>query len=410
MKKTFAIIISLCLVFGSIAPVFAATEVVNSSWNSYFASMRNDLNIINSTLDDIFTAFAGQTGIMYNTISEMMSWLTPIGSFNANKSITGVTLYEIVDYIAWTLSGVGPTVYDTYQGMANNLAGIAGNLLTFITQNHNDLEVVKKGVGHYYGPFATGQGYSLWVDIYNSAHRQLLFANSELTNVPTKMDGTYYLPYIYNDGRYVDNGTSQNWNMGTPIGNIALILKRGMQNDGLAFNYRWNADLKHYNDQLTTWDSQGNTLTQVPFTPESAIQGLYRYLAFAQRDIARLTYVFASDQEITAREKAQANQTSVLNNFVDPNGSGSIGSNDISGMATMSSGFKSFFNTGVGSNQIFSQLTNQNTSSDWYSEDTYNKLMGIGNNRSAKSSGSDYPTPLLDQRMSELTSLFGGEN
>lgn len=369
--------------------------------------MRNDLNIINSTLDDIFTAFAGQTGIMYNTISEMMSWLTPIGSFNANKSITGVTLYEIVDYIAWTLSGVGPTIYDTYQGMANNLAGIAGNLLTFITQNHNDLDKLIYGLTN---PRSTNpQGLiSTWAEVRSNGHYDLFAVDSSLTG--TRRTGLYYLPTINDGGLDNQTGISYYWFNGSPLGNIALMLQRGMVNDSLMYKYRWVADLKHYNDQLTTWDSQGNTLTQIPFTPESAIQGLYRYLAFAQRDIARLTYVFASDQEIIAREKAQANQTSVLNNFVDPNGSGSIGSNDISGMATMSSGFKSFFNTGVGSNQIFSQLTNQNTSSDWYSEDTYNKLMGITNNRSAKSSGSDYPTPLLDQRMSELTSLFGGEN
>lgn len=404
MKKTFAIIISLCLVFGSIVPVYAATEVSNSTWNSYFASMRNDLNIINSTLDDIFTVFAGQTGIMYNTVSEMMSWLTPVGSFNSSDSLTGFTFYEMMDYICYLLGYSGTavaTVYDLLSSTSSNIAGIAGNLLTFITQNHNDLNKLQQSLTNYDYRFYNREITTQEASIY--AHRDLFGSTSDYPRTPW-----YTTPYILNNGSI--NNTSRNWFYGTPLGNIAVLLRQGMINDSNIYQYRWAADLTHYNDQLTTWDSQGNTLTQVPFTPESAIQGLYRYLAFAQRDIARLTYVFASDQEITAREKAQANQTSILNNFVDPNGLGSIGSNDISGMATMSSGFKSFFTTGVGSAQIFSLLSNQNTNSGWYSEDTYNKLMGISNNRFAKSSESDYPTPLLDQRMSELTSLFGGEN
>lgn len=409
MKKAISLIIALCLIFCSVVSSFAATDVVvtafyNGSTNSginagqLMQSLLNSIVAINSKLPAITS-----TGTVFENIDSRLghieSWLVPSGSAGTNPSLyqlmleAGIALQSYLPYI--------PT--------------ISSYVSSWMTSNNNYLDYIRKGIGHSFGPFAADQGYSLWVDIYNSAHRQLLYANPALTNVATKMDGTYYLPYIYSDGRYVDNGTSQNWNMGTPIGNIALILKRGMQNDGLAFNYRWNADLKHYNDNLTTWDSQGTTLTQVAFTPESAIQGLYRYLAFTQRDVARLTYVFASDQEITAREKAQANQTAVLNNFIDPNGSGSVSVSDLNQMRNTSSDAKNNLDGGVGVSLIWNSFnSNIYTGSDgWFTVTTANNLGYYPQTRELSKSlnddNLDYPTPMLDAYYNDIYKLFGDE-
>lgn len=407
MKKAISLIIALCLILCSVVPSFAASDVVvtafyNGSTNSginagqVMQSLLNFIVAINTKLPAVTS-----TGTVFENIDlrlgHIESWLVPTGSSGTNPS-----LYQLM-----LEAGIAFQSYLPY------IPTISSYVSSWMTSNNNYLDYIRKGIGHSFGPFAADNGYSLWVDIYNSAHRQLLYANSALTNVPTKMDGTYYLPYIYSDGRYVDNGTSQNWNMGTPIGNIALILKRGMQNDGLAFNYRWNADLKHYNDNLTTWDSQGNTLTQVAFTPESAIQGLYRYLAFTQRDVARLTYVFASDQELLAREQQQDVTDAVTDIFLDSDIGSSTNVGDIDRLGRFSEIANDNFDTGYGLSNISSIFNNDQyiNNDGWFTVTTANNLGYYPQTRdlskSLNNDNLDYPTPLLDSYYNEILSLSG---
>lgn len=394
MKKTFVIIISLCLIFGAIVPVYAATEVTNAAWSTWFQTINSNVSTMKTYLQDFtqswttfFETMTGGAPSTLLTFQDLVRDVLRIGDW----------LAPIADYA----DGLRPSgVASIWHTLENTFTSIVAG---FNTEN-NYLDYIRKGIGHSFGPFASNQGYSLWVDIYNSAHRQLLYANSALTNVATKMNGQYYLPNLSNGGVYTYNGTLYDWNQGTPIGNIALILKQGMINDGLAYNFRWNADLKHYNDQLTTWDSQGNTLSQVAFTPESAIQGLYRYLAFTQRDVARLAYVFASDQELEAREALQDNQSAALDILQD--NTVNVTPTNIGDLSDITASAKSSFNTGVSATSIFTALTN-NSNLGWFSADTWDKLGGIkSDNRRSKSVNESY-TPLLDAKMQEIYDTLG---
>lgn len=224
-------------------------------------------------------------------------------------------------------------------------------------------------------------------------------------------EGDWTMLYLPNSGGI--STYTYSWTRGTPLGNIALMFKNFNNSFVYGYKNRWTADLTHYNDNLTTWDSQGDTLQQVAFTPESAIQGLYRYLAFTQRDVARLTYVLASDEEITAREKARDNQNAVLDNFIDDTGDGAISTNDFGSVADASKDIKDNLNTGVSANGIFDVFTGDHTSA-WFSQTTANELDRTQANRSLlKANGlgaSDYDTPLLDEKMEELLSIFGGDD
>lgn len=348
--------------------------------------LRQDVAAVKNELLALGRAFYGSLGTMYNSVSEMMSWMSPQGNFGTGGTISGLTMYEILDYIAWNID----TDWNSEFAQLNTLPSIASYL--------NELEI---GLTNYYAS-AINQTTWNWRTWRTNAHQYLSSTAAGSVNV----DSQYLVPIVTGLGSFT-NFTSR-WDYGSPIGNIALMLQKHMNNDVTKYQFLSNASLKHYGDNLTTWDSQGNTLTQVAFTPESAIQGLYRYLAFTQRDVARLAYAYASDEELEAREQAKANQEQIFDDFIDPSGDGSVSTTDLGDMAGISSGIKDNLDTGVSAGGIFDVFTG-NHSDEWFSQATYNELMGIRSTRDVKSSGSDYSTPLLDQQMNDLLSLFGGD-
>lgn len=384
MKRIICLIISLCLILGSFSFAFA------EAWTTtdvYY--LRQDVAAVKNELLALGRAFYGSLGTMYNSVSEMMSWLSPQGNFGTGGTISGLTMYEILDYIAWNID----TDWNSEFAQLNTLPSVVSNLSTLITATSN---ITSQYAYHQPIPSNT---------IVMNGHYSLFDVDPQITT-SSKRDGRYVVYRPTSTGGYSQQTFM--WQQGSPIGNVALLLKEQMNANALAYTYRWNADLKHYNDNLTTWDSQGNTLTQVAFTPESAIQGLYRYLAFTQRDVARLAYAYASDEELEAREQAKANQEQIFDDFIDPSGDGSVSTTDLGDMAGISSGIKDNLDTGVSAGGIFDVFTGSH-SDEWFSQATYNELMGIRSTRDVKSSGSDYSTPLLDQQMNDLLSLFGGD-
>lgn len=415
MKKLICLITSLCIVFSSVFPVYAATindyqdnfttpasvtydqyHIKEDQLGNYQETRADAVSdaITHNLLNDLIRIFTGSGGTMYNSVSEFMSWLVPVGSFNTSHSITEVTLYEIVDYIAWTLSGTGPTVYDTLQSIASMLAYMP-SLDSKMSTNNNNLNSLMVALTNYYSRTQSGLTNAF---SYANSHYNL-FSTSVFGQRGDVTTSRYYLPSVDLGGGLVEADGGQYWTNGTPLGNIAYILMRTMLQNSKIYSYRWDADLTHYNDNLTTWDSQGSTLTQVPFTPDSAIQGLYRYLAFTQRDVARLTYVFANDEELAARELAQANQDQVLDDFIDPNGAGSASPNDFSAISDLSSGYQDNFGSNASVTGIFNIFNSNNMG--WFSQETRNQL----DTTSPSRSGSE--TPLLDQQILDIYKAIG---
>lgn len=389
MKRLICITIALCLVFGSILPVYA------EAWTTYQATdVTNDVNTIKTYLlsftqswTTFFETMTGGTPSTLLTFQDLVrdvlaigDWLAPIANYAAGLRPSG--LLSIWDQLTTVMS--------------NSISNASYN-----ASSMSYLDNLKVGLTNYY---------------LNKTNSDT-WSNSELSlNWNRYMhDGSfangYWLYKINADGS--KGQTQYRWNYGSPLGNIAFILKENMTSLYNEFGYLNPSLLTHFNDNLTTWDSQGDTLQQVAFTPESAIQGLYRYLAFTQRDVARLTYVLASDEEIAAREEARENQTEVFDNFIDPSGSGSVDPASFGDLAEASGDIKTNFNTGVSASGIF-DLFSGNHTSEWFSQDTADRLDQTQNNRTllkkAGLSDDEYPTPLLDQQMNELLSLFGGDS
>lgn len=157
------------------------------------------------------------------------------------------------------------------------------------------------------------------------------------------------------------------------------------------------------NRSLLSWTD----LTTSTFTPTSATNGIYTYLAGIQNPLARLAYVHASDEEIAARQKAEANQTAVVNNFIDPNGSGSLPTSSIGSVSDMSDSFKDNFSTDASPTGLFDIFNSDHGS--WFSQETADQLDTTNiNNRSLKAAPSDdFDTPLLDQQIEEIYNALG---
>lgn len=368
MKRIISITIALCLVFCSVLPVYA------EAWTSSQASQTtlNVQNIYQYLRDFLLSYNSGQTsdwtfGDLYWEIRRIGSWIAPIGSNDG----TYETLWSILMNIAIDTRSYLPSI-----------PNIASFVSSWMTSNNNYLNSLDQALTNYY----LGSTWNVSTARLN-AHR----------NMTGGIDsGTYQVPRILGPGSI--GSQTYTWREGSPIGNIAAMLQRDLQLNADMWSYRWTADLTHYNDNLTTWDSQGSTLTQVAFTPDSAIQGLYRYLAFTQRDVARLAYVFANDEELEARELAQANQEQVLDDFIDPAGTGAVSTTDLGSMADASGSFKDNFDTGQSASGIWNVFDRDY---DWFSQTTADNLQP-----SLTRSAEEYSTPYLDEYYKELDSTL----
>lgn len=395
MKKVIAITISLCLIFCSVVPCFAATDVVVVNFTG---SGLAPLNSIMSYISAFSTHFTDWFGVGANTSGSTSTW----NNFYTRWLLLYSDLDNLIDWLvpstAYTSSD--PTLMDSIIVLTNYamnnlpyIPSISSYVSNFLNSYNNTNNFIRYSLGNILNSF--GSRYSI-NQIYQSSHTALFSFDSD-----NKTTSYYNIPTVLQDG---NNGLSgQYWNSGTALGNIALLLKYVNDNIAKSYTYRWSADLTHYNDTLSTWDSQDNTLTQVNFTPDSAIQGLYRYLAFTQRDVARLAHVYASDEEINAREKARTNQTEVMDDFIDANGAGSVSASDFGNIANFSSGFKTNFDTGVSGSGIWDVFDNSHYS--WFTQATKNSL-----DTTQQTRGEDnYPTPLLDVYYAEIMTLFGGD-
>ena len=249
--------------------------------------------------------------------------------------------------------------------------------------------------------------YSEWStrDTIEMANRYLLYTQPFGHLIDGKVNGQYNWYYVRNNGQSITDWGY--WQYGTPLGNIAFLLSVLNKNFVDSYTYKWNAMLTDYTGQLGIWDSQGDTLTQEAWSPTSAINGLYKYLAYTQRDVARLTYVLASDEEIATREKARETQTAVMDDFVDPDGAGAASVDDFGSISDASSGVQSNFNTGVSAGGVWNVFERNY---EWFSQETADNLsyQPQRSTRNLKAApDQEYDTPYLDSYYEELHNIIG---
>lgn len=339
---------------------------------------------INNTLSNIYL----RLGNIYDKVDTITTYI------DNPDSVTNTLLQKIVSAITYVgeNSLIGSFIADVWQLQATYLPKLQG------------FEELQIALTNKYNNQITGMTSGI---AKSNAHRNLFGSYSgHASGVLDAMQ--YSIPYASPNGQVGD--FQSYWTYGTPLGNIALMLQRSMFNQVDIYKYRWAADLTGYNTQrgIKNW----NTLQNEYIAPTSAIDGIYKFLANIQVPVARLSYVHASDEEIAAREKAQTNQQAVVNEFIDSNGDGAIESTSFGSIADTSKDIKTNLNTGVSASGIFDVFTGDHTS-DWFSQETADSLDTTQANRSLlKANGlgaTEYNTPLLDKKMNELMSIFGGD-
>lgn len=282
MKRILCILIALTLVFGSILPVFAASESIVTSFAN--PSLTNQVSAyqVMITLVNFVTSFSTDWGNWTNLLGDGNSpgtyysfqdlaqevhglwyWLTPRNPDNI--SATGLGLWDYIWYIAQEVS----SMWGGWDSYFSNLTA-----LQVVNTNLSNLKVA---LSNYY----QDQTQFDISTIKQIAHRALVSIS----------DGTYDIWFYGKDNNneisVVDN--KYIWTQGTPLGNIALILSKYTQSfSNVAYDL-----LKDYNDNLTTWEHSTNT--QTSFTPTSLANGLYRYLAYIQSDTSYLGFRLFND-------------------------------------------------------------------------------------------------------------------
>lgn len=263
MKRILCILIALTLVFGSILPVFAASEsIVTSFANPSLSNQVSAYQVMTSIvsyLANISAAFTydqnGNSPIdnISNSLAHLEGWLVPDGS----RTSSDYTLWEIVTDIGTNLYTYLPYI----PNISTYIASWMSNNNTYLSKQVEALTNINPG------------GHSMTIgEIQRNAHRSFV---SELSE---------YSIDFFNKATGVVSSNTYNWQAGSPLGNIALILQKLNQNTvNIAETF-----LKNYNDTLTTWEHSTNT--QTSFTPISLSNGLYRYLAYIQSDTSSLWY------------------------------------------------------------------------------------------------------------------------
>lgn len=372
MKRFISVIIALCLIFSSFSFVFGAVS------DSQASSIVSDLSTIRSTLNNIYSRLGTIQGYLFDSghsvaywVSAINSWMQPIYSSLTSGLVSALDLEPIISGLNEVVSSGGATSYTPYLK---------------------------------YGDKSNSQWLS---DLYSAlgrlgvSNRSSVLLNSHLSLL-NNYSGSYIIPRFTNSSGSMSE-TSYNWNDGSPLGNIGLILKLFNQ------SFIYNALSENYlNKSLQSVVSFSDPDSTLSFTPSSSIDGIYKYLNLLNTPLARLGYVLASDQRIEAQQASSANEQSVVDNFIDSSGSGSVSASDFGSVSGASKSFRDNFNSGVSASGVWS-VFNQNY--DWFSQSTADALDTSSASSSARrlksASSVRSDTPLLDAYYSDLFDIIG---
>lgn len=364
MKRKISILLCIVLIFSSFS--FASAVDWSTTDSNNLATIKNSV-------------ISG--GQLYNVV-------------NACNTVLNNINYNIVTLMGWLDPSSGGSTYSLLNQILNTLvySDAAGNIKSWLADIWQTnavylpaLDTLKISLSNTY---QDANSFTLSQAKQNS-HRNLVdYPNS-----------TYTLKNISTYGQFTTS--TINWTFGSPIGNVALILKRLNDNYVQGYTDTYNHTLSGFNSQQSFIDWENLNIST--FNPNSQTNGIYSWLKNIQAPVARLSYVLASDQRIEAQELAADNEQAVVDNFIDSTGSGAASTSDIDSIAGFSSGYKSTFASDASPTGIFDLFNSSNMG--WFSQETANQLDTTSNNR-AKSDNT-FNTPLLDQQINSIYEQLG---
>ena len=381
MKKFISVILCVCICLSSTAFCFASATSWDTSDQSNLSNASSKLNSINNTLTTVSTTLSTISSRVLNIYNSLQL---------GNHNIT----YYVEAILSWMnpiYSRLEDILQATTDPMVNAITGMLG-----------------------YPSTDSSSGVTTWnpylLDLKNALANVGLNSNniSQNSHSQLNMDGNYYFPLSIP----LVNGDGQNytqyigWNLGSPLGNIAVILKYMLEGKTTAYMETYHDAYSGNSVTQTYYDSL--SLNTASFTPTSMTNGIYTWLSKIQQPAARLAYVLASPERIAAQEAAADNEEAVVDNFIDSSGSGSASTSDIGSVSDLSSGFKNNINTDASVSGIWNIFNSDNFG--WFSQETADQLDTTSSGTRTLKGSRSYPTPLLDQQTKDILKYLGGEN
>lgn len=124
-----------------------------------------------------------------------------------------------------------------------------------------------------------------------------------------------------------------------------------------------------YSGTITNNDNSETSFSAIGLGPL-----LNKYLDAIQLDTGRLTYMFASPEDLEAKKKSESTTESFTDNFLNPDSDASIKLSDVGILKDSSKTVQELGQTGVTPGQAFDQLTGNGSIFSFFTQETANDL------------------------------------
>lgn len=378
MKKVISLITALCLVLGSFSFVFADFTTTDSN---NLTSIRNTL--VNTTGGTIYYMISQINAAMRFSNKTIANWLSDIENHlasalyqldgNSSRSVAWWVKEAVLDLDTLTSTSSGSLLY-----IINEMNSRLTNIYDKVDAARQSLLIMQEEVQDN-------------LPLINSLYT---LDNKNGTAVVGGSTGVITYNWPSANGGYSTlnvNYSGRNWR--DTLVSVMLYLHNNMVNE-YVYTYRYMANGYNTEQTAVNWGNLGTST----FTPISFADGTFKWLSAIQAPLSRLSYVHASDEEIEARQYAAANQDAVVDNFVNPQGAGSVSTSDIGSLSSAADSYKTNASTGASATGVWSVFDQSNY--NWFSQTTANNLDTSVNTRKAVT---EYDTPLLNSYYEYMT-------
>ena len=437
-KKAIALILIFSLVISGTVSAFASSDTVSTG--SAIREIKSDIKSASDTVNPV-----PASGTVY--------------SYSGGTSVSSTTQY--VDDFSDLITGITRSIANSFQAFANKIVpyidGIEGyidNLETLVsgasTTLSNNLPYIYDRLGVILGAVDQIEGYvdglegligttnstlSTISTRVNTTNTRLTTTNNHLSNISSDVhsivenftsDGAINVNVVDNPS----NGFNQNdlWKKYTN-GNVGSFTSYRMSADGTSSSANWSLTnhsafetieyiLTRFDNSLyqqsagliKNWQNYNGNLYNPDLTTyslgtsgNSLWYDFRRFASNVSQHLARLDYVLASDDEISARSEASSNQEAFVDDYISSSGSASVSVSNLGDMASLTGDMKDALSSNVSASSAFTAFSDNSDAWLWFSQTVADSL-DTTNTRAS------FDTPLLNGYYTELERTLGLNN
>ena len=410
MKKFVCLFLVLVLCLSSFSFVFGAAQDVSDydthqklnsiyTWLNTYGVTLNAMNTLSTLLKVGNTSVAEYCSrvssyLVYNSGSGAQSAAKMLADIATDtlalRSLVGSggVMDSILSELAWTNSAGTPvhglstivsylhTIRTYLQTVMNTVSSFYADTVFYLSPIQSSLSAIDSNITAFHNRDILN-GFEYW-------------GASSIGIATVSTSGAYATQTI--------NFSSRNWRQ-----SIVMMLRYVNNSMAAGLSYLSSSLTTGYNS-IQSLISYQDPSSSYNFTPFSFADGVYKYLNALNIPLARLSYVLADDDNIEIKESSVANSSAALDGFLSDSGSGSVSPSNIGDLSSVSGSFKTSFNTGASASGVFDVFNSSHGS--WFSQDIANSL---DTTPSLRKSNNSYSTPLLDNAISQIYDLLGGD-